>query len=104
LGTTESQAAKDTILRAWKDEEFRMSLPEDVRREIPARPMDGVEGMSDEQLEAAAGAGTPTVVVALKVGGSLFGRAAATKAGEATGLGVGGLITYGGGKATGIID
>jgi mersacidin/lichenicidin family type 2 lantibiotic len=104
LDTIETQAAKDTILRAWKDEEYRQSLPEDVRAAIPARPeaADGGAVLSDEQLETAAGAGTPLVVFgAAKVGGALFGKGFASGAGTAAGAGTVGYI---GGKASGLID
>ena len=52
--------SKETILRAWKDEEFRSSLPDEQRKAIPARPTaeDGSQ-LTDEQLEAAAGGTTP---------------------------------------------
>ncbi len=55
---------KDTILQAWKSEEFRASLPQEKRDAIPARPTakDGSE-LSDEQLESAAGGTTPTIGV-----------------------------------------
>ncbi len=51
---------KDTIMRAWKSEEYRASLDPEVRDAIPARPTaeDGSD-LSDEQLEAAAGGTTP---------------------------------------------
>jgi mersacidin/lichenicidin family type 2 lantibiotic len=53
---------KDTILKAWKSEEYRSSLDPAVRDQIPARPTaaDGSE-LSDEQLEQAAGGTTPVV-------------------------------------------
>lgn len=51
---------KDTIMRAWKSEEYRSSLAPEVRDAIPARPT-GEDGtaLTDEQLEAAAGGTTP---------------------------------------------
>ena len=60
MEATDHQVAKDTILRSWKDEQFYNSLPDEVRREIPARP-EGADGsmLSDDQLEAAAGGLTP---------------------------------------------
>jgi mersacidin/lichenicidin family type 2 lantibiotic len=52
--------SKETILRAWKDDDFRNSLSEGERNAIPARPTaeDG-SALTDEQLEAAAGGTTP---------------------------------------------
>lgn len=52
--------SKDTILKAWKSEEYRDSLDPEVRDAIPARPT-GADGsaLTDEQLEAAAGGTTP---------------------------------------------
>jgi mersacidin/lichenicidin family type 2 lantibiotic len=54
---------KGTILKAWKDEDYRASLPDDVRNAIPARPT-GEDGsaLSDEQLEQAAGGTTPACI------------------------------------------
>ena len=51
---------KDTIMKAWKSEEYRSSLSPEVQKEIPARPTaeDG-SALTDEQLEAAAGGTTP---------------------------------------------
>jgi mersacidin/lichenicidin family type 2 lantibiotic len=51
---------KETIMRAWKSEEYRDSLDPEVRDAIPARPTaeDGSD-LTDEQLEAAAGGTTP---------------------------------------------
>jgi mersacidin/lichenicidin family type 2 lantibiotic len=67
MDASDQQVAKDTIVRAWQDEEFRASLPEELRREIPARPLDGTGAvLSDEQLETAAGAATPGVLVGVK--------------------------------------
>jgi mersacidin/lichenicidin family type 2 lantibiotic len=59
---------KATILRAWKDEEFRQSLPAEQRDAIPARPTgaDGSE-LTDEQLEQAAGGTTPACIGAIGV-------------------------------------
>ncbi len=53
--------ARQLIARAWKDEAFRNSLPADVREKLPPRP-DGASGLTDEQLETAAGGFTPEVV------------------------------------------
>ena len=56
--------SKDTIMQAWKSEEYRASLPAEVRDQIPARPTapDGKE-LTDDQLEAAAGGTTPGCAV-----------------------------------------
>jgi mersacidin/lichenicidin family type 2 lantibiotic len=32
------EITKDVILRAWREEEYRNSLPEETRKQIPARP------------------------------------------------------------------
>jgi mersacidin/lichenicidin family type 2 lantibiotic len=75
MDASDQQVAKDTIVRAWADEEFCASLPEELRREIPARPLDGTGAvLSDQELETAAGAGTPAAVAVVAV------RAAASKA------------------------
>lgn len=42
------------IARAWKDEEYRNSLPEEVRSALPGAP-DNLSELSDEQLKQAAG-------------------------------------------------
>ena len=54
------QVDKDTILRAWKSQEYRDSLPAEVKDAIPARPT-GRESpqLTDEELQAAVGAFTP---------------------------------------------
>lgn len=44
------------VVRAWKDEEYRTSLPEDVQAALPKAP-DDVEALSDDELVQAAGAG-----------------------------------------------
>jgi mersacidin/lichenicidin family type 2 lantibiotic len=66
------ELTKDTILRAWRDKSYADSLPDDVREAIPAQPTnpDG-SGLSDAELEQAAGGATPLIVgVAGLVGGS----------------------------------
>jgi mersacidin/lichenicidin family type 2 lantibiotic len=47
----------DTI-RAWKDEEYRMSLTEEQRSLLPDNPAGLVE-LSDAELESIAGGGGP---------------------------------------------
>lgn len=56
------EITKETVLRAWKDEQFRSELPAEVRQQIPARPTaDDGGALTDEQLEAASGAATPAI-------------------------------------------
>ena len=65
--------ARKMIARAWKDEEFRKGLPEEVRAKLPPRP-EGASEMSDDQLEAAAGGTTPgCAAVGVAVGGLALG-------------------------------
>ncbi len=77
------QLTKDTILRAWRDKSYADSLPNHVREAIPMRPTntDG-SGLSDAELEQAAGAGSPLVFAAFAVVGG------AGAAGVAIGEGV----------------
>lgn len=50
------EITKDTVLRAWKDEEFRASLSPQERDAIPARPTgEGNRELSDAELDEAAG-------------------------------------------------
>lgn len=50
------ELTKETVLRAWKDEHYRDSLSEEVRRGIPQKPVrEGGGELSDAELEAAAG-------------------------------------------------
>lgn len=42
------------VVCAWKDEEYRNSLPEDIRAQLPKAP-DNISELSDEQLKQAAG-------------------------------------------------
>lgn len=82
---SEEMQAKDVVLRAWKDEEFRASLPAEDRAAIPARPARMGE-LSDQELEAAAGALTPVAIpAAVATGAKIFGGAALTGAGAAAG-------------------
>lgn len=64
------ELTKDTILRAWRDKSYADSLPDDVRAEIPARPThtDG-SGLSDSELEKAAGGASPLVVAGFGIVG-----------------------------------
>lgn len=43
-----------TIIRAWKDEEFRLGLSETERAELPANPA-GLLELTDEELSAVTG-------------------------------------------------
>jgi mersacidin/lichenicidin family type 2 lantibiotic len=47
-----------TIIRAWKDAEFRMSLSEAERASLPENPA-GIVELSDADLEKAAGGWWP---------------------------------------------
>lgn len=47
-------STRDVVLRAWKDEGYRQSLPAEVRDELPARP-ENMGELTDEQLAQAAG-------------------------------------------------
>jgi mersacidin/lichenicidin family type 2 lantibiotic len=49
------------IVRAWKDDEYRSSLPADVQSQIPEAP-DGIDQVTVEQLEAATGGTTPACI------------------------------------------
>jgi mersacidin/lichenicidin family type 2 lantibiotic len=42
------------IIRAWKDEEYRNSLSEEQRSQLPENPS-GQTQLSDEEMEAVAG-------------------------------------------------
>ncbi len=46
--------SKQDIIRAWKDEEFRNSLSEDQRSQLPENPA-GIVEISDESLESIVG-------------------------------------------------
>lgn len=72
------ELTKGVILEAWRNEEYRESLPEDVRKEIPARPTaeDGSE-LGDAELEAAAGGATPLAGLGVAGWSALGGTAGA---------------------------
>lgn len=42
------------IIRAWKDEEYRNSLTEEQRSQLPENPAGQIQ-LSDEEMEAVAG-------------------------------------------------
>lgn len=50
------------VVRAWKDEEYRDSLPADVREALPDAPAN-LNELSSEELAQAAGSGTDWGVV-----------------------------------------
>jgi mersacidin/lichenicidin family type 2 lantibiotic len=64
------EITKDVILRAWREEGYLNSPPENTRTQIPARPTraDGTE-LFGADLEEAAGGG-PILAGALIVGGA----------------------------------
>lgn len=61
------ELTRDDIIRAWKDESYRDSLPADVRETLPAPP-ENVGELNDSDLETAAGGATPFIVGAIAVG------------------------------------
>ena len=86
MDAQQQQATKEVILRAWKDEKYRNSLPTDVREAIPARPQgDSGREMSDSELEAAAGGLTPgAAAIAAGAGKAILTGAVGGAAGWAT--------------------
>lgn len=53
--------SKVDVIRAWKDEEYRLSLTEEERAQLPAHPSGLIE-LEDEEMNAVMGAGhKPTV-------------------------------------------
>ena len=78
MSETVDPQARRVVARAWKDEEFRNGLPDEVREKLPPAP-DGAARMSDEELEAAAGAGTPLVFRTVAAGAGLFSFGMATE-------------------------
>lgn len=67
MSQASDQKAREVIVRAWRDEEYRKSLPNEVQEKLPPAP-EGAAQMSDQELEAAAGAGTPLIAGAAVVG------------------------------------
>jgi mersacidin/lichenicidin family type 2 lantibiotic len=45
---------KQDIIRAWKDEEFRLSLTDEQRAQLPQNPA-GVIELADDELRSVAG-------------------------------------------------
>lgn len=72
------EITKETVLRAWKDEQYRASLPEDVRSGIPEKPVqeDGAE-LSDDQLDGAAGGIIGAIAAGVAGAGALYAGSAA---------------------------
>lgn len=80
----------ETVLRSWKDAEYRESLPVDVRDALPPRPVDA-DQLNDEQLALAAGAGWRGTVGGAITGG-IAGGAAFGPVGAVGGAIGGGLL------------
>ena len=53
------------IIRAWKDEEYRNSLSEEQRNQLPENPA-GIVKLSDAEMEALAGGFAPMFDLAAK--------------------------------------
>lgn len=69
MSDTVDPRARKMIARAWKDEEFRNGLPAEVREKLPPAP-EGASRMSDDELEAAAGSGTPLAIGVVAIAGA----------------------------------
>ncbi len=83
---------KDTVLQAWKSEEYRQSLPDDVRKAIPARPTSDNEGgaaLTDEELEQAAGGFSPLVALGGLSAAESIGLGGLAGGSFVSGLGIG---------------
>ncbi len=70
------------IIRAWKDEEYRMSLSESDRAALPAHPA-GIVELSDEELSGVAGGFMPSVTcttggICITIFASCFGTCSCT--------------------------
>lgn len=63
---------KSDVIRAWKDEDYRMSLSEAERRMLPTNPAGLIE-ISDSQLGAVAGGDDRTIVFSYPAVCSCFG-------------------------------
>jgi mersacidin/lichenicidin family type 2 lantibiotic len=57
---------KNQIIRAWKDEEYRLSLGDHERRMLPAHPS-GLVDLSDESLGQVGGYTLPAICAAISV-------------------------------------
>jgi mersacidin/lichenicidin family type 2 lantibiotic len=55
------------IIRAWKDEEYRLSLSEAERALLPAHPAGFIE-LTDTELDVAAGGARPQPIPTYEVG------------------------------------
>jgi mersacidin/lichenicidin family type 2 lantibiotic len=58
------------VIRAWKDEEYRLGLSDEERRHLPENPVGGLE-LTDADLEAVYGGGSISLNVSLSVSISL---------------------------------
>lgn len=66
-----------TVVRAWKDEEYRDGLPAEVRRAIPPKPVqEGGGELSDAELESAAGGFWPIAGAVAAGAGVIIGAGA----------------------------
>ncbi len=54
------------VIRAWKDEEYRASLTEAERAQLPAHPAGLIE-LDDEQMRALVGGFQPTTTATTKM-------------------------------------
>jgi mersacidin/lichenicidin family type 2 lantibiotic len=52
--------SKVDVIRAWKDEEYRLSLTDEERAQLPDHPAGLIE-LEDEELKNVLGAGKHTV-------------------------------------------
>ena len=50
---------RDRIIRAWKDPDYRMSLSEEERAEVPENPAGAIE-LTDDELDLATGGHYPS--------------------------------------------
>jgi mersacidin/lichenicidin family type 2 lantibiotic len=69
---SKSIMSKETIIRAWRDEEYLLSLSEELRALLPEHPAGLIE-LSDEELELVAGGFGPTSVGCLGLGPTAIG-------------------------------
>lgn len=84
------------IIRAWKDEEYRLSLSDAERASLPANPAGMIE-LTEAELDAVAGGAIPRtrgfscfIVTRSRCGG---GGGLGTGGGTGTGTGTGGNCT-----------
>ena|SRR5947209_19182752 len=53
--------AKLNIIRAWKDEDYRLGLSDEERSQMPSNPAGAID-LSDTELDYVAGASTETLL------------------------------------------